>query len=244
MDRLKNKVAIVTGGAHGIGAATVRRFREEGAQVIIADLNRSAGEVLSAVTGATYLPVDVSDHAAVGRLVDDTVRQYGGLDIIVSSAAVFHAGPIDEMTPATWNEVMAVNLGAAYHLAHFATPHLRQRPGASIVLISSVQGMIGFKTFAAYAASKGGLIGLMHQLASELAPGVRVNTICPGTIQTYPETPLDPDTERLWADRHLLRRVGLPIEVANAALFLASDEASFITGHNLVVDGGMTVMGD
>ena len=244
MDRLINKVAIVTGGAHGIGAATVRRFREEGAQVIIADLNRAAGEALATATGAAFAPVDISDHVAVGGLVEFAVRQYGGLDTIVSNAAVFDAAPVEEMPPDTWNKVLAVNLTATYHLAHFAAPHLRARPGASLVLISSVQGMVGWKTYSAYAASKGGLIGLMRQLATELAPLVRVNAISPGTIETNPESPLDAQTEKEWSAKHLLQRVGLPHEVANAALFLASDEASFITGHNLVVDGGMTAKGE
>lgn len=244
MNRLINKVAIVTGGAHGIGAATVRRFCEEGARVIIADVNRAAGEALAAATGAAFVPVDVSDHASVGDLVEFAVRHYGGLDTIVSNAAVFNAAPIEGMTPDIWNHVIAVNLTATYHLAHFAAPHLRMRAGASMVLISSVQGMLGFKTFAAYAASKGGLIGLMRQLATELAPAVRVNSISPGTIQSNPQTPLDTATEKEWAMKHLVQRIGLPHEVANAALFLASDEASFITGHNLVVDGGYTAKGN
>jgi NAD(P)-dependent dehydrogenase (short-subunit alcohol dehydrogenase family) len=243
VDRLINKVAIITGGAQGIGAATVRRFCEEGARVIIADVKQAAGEALAAATGAILMPVDVSDHSAVGNLVEFTVRHYGGLDTIVSNAAVFNAAPVEEMTPDIWNHVIAVNLTATYHLAHFAAPHLRARPGASMVLISSVQGMVGFNTYAAYAASKGGLIGLMRQLATELAPVVRVNSISPGTIQSNPETPLDTATEKEWAMKHLLQRIGLPHEVANAALFLASDEASFITGHNLVVDGGLTARG-
>lgn len=243
MDRLRNKVAIVTGGAHGIGAATVQRFCEEGARVVIADLNRAAGEDMAATTGAIFVSVDVSDHTAVGALVEFTVRKYGGLDTIVSNAAVFHAALIEEMMPVVWNEVIAVNLTATYHLAHFAAPHLRTRLGASMVLISSVQGMLGFRTYAAYAASKGGLIALMRQLATELAPVVRVNAISPGTINCYPKSPPDIEAEKEWAKRHLLQRAGLPHEVANAALFLASDEASFITGHNLVVDGGMTAKG-
>jgi NAD(P)-dependent dehydrogenase (short-subunit alcohol dehydrogenase family) len=244
LNRLKGKVAIVTGGAHGIGAAITRRFSEEGARVVVVDVKRAEGEALAKSLRATFAEVDVADHAAVGRIVEWVVNQHGQLDIVVSNAAVFHAGRVEDMPRDKWQQVLDVNLSPAYHLAHFAAPHLRKQPGAAMVLISSVQALVGFKTYAAYAASKGGLIALTHQLAAELAPDVRVNAISPGTIQSYPESPLKPSTEKRWAAKHLLRRVGQPLEVANAALFLASDEASFITGHNLVVDGGLTVKGE
>ena len=244
MNRFKGKVAIVTGGAHGIGAAIVQRFCEEGAHVVIADVNRAGGAALARSTGATFAEVDVANHDAVGRLVELAASQYGHLDVVVSNAAIFHSRLVEKMAPERWNEVLAVNLSATYHLAHFAAPYLRAQPGASIVIISSVQGFVGFKRYSAYAAAKGGLIGLMRQLACELAPGVRVNAISPGTIQSHPETPLKPATEKKWARQHLLRRVGQPVEVANAVVFLASEEASFITGHNLVVDGGLTATGE
>jgi NAD(P)-dependent dehydrogenase (short-subunit alcohol dehydrogenase family) len=242
--RFNGKVAVVTGGAHGIGDAIVQRLSAEGAQVVIADVNRAAGEALASSTGALFAEADVASHDAVSRLVEWTTQQYGRLDIVVSNAAVFHSGLVEKMSPAKWNEVLAVNRSATYHLAHFAAPYLRAQPGASIVIMSSVQGFVGFKKYSAYAASKGGLIGLMRQLATELAPEVRVNSISPGTIQSHPETPLKPATERKWARRHLLRRIGQPIEVANDVVFLASSEASFITGHNLVVDGGLTAVGE
>ena len=244
MNRLKDKVAIVTGGAHGIGAAITRRFCEEGAHVVIADVNRTDGETLARSAGALFVTVDVSDHDAVGALVGRVVRRHGRLDTVVSNAAIFHAGRAEDISPAAWHAVMDVNLAPTYHLAHFAAPHLRQQPGASLLITASVQGMVGFKAYAAYAAAKGGLLALMRQLAVDLAPQVRVNAISPGTINSHPEQPLDPDIERTWAARHLLARIGLPVEVANAVVFLASDEASFITGHNLVVDGGLTARGE
>jgi NAD(P)-dependent dehydrogenase (short-subunit alcohol dehydrogenase family) len=242
MGRLVNRVALVSGGAHGIGAAIARRFSEEGARVVIADVNGEVGEPLARDIGATFAVADVSDHAAVGRLVTSVVESHGGLDIVVSNAAIFRGGTVEGTTPQTWRDVMAVNLAPCYHLAHFAVPHLRKRPGASLVIISSVQAIRGFPEWAAYAASKGGLLGLMRQMAVDLAPHVRVNAISPGTIRSYPEQ-WTSDGEREWAARHLLQRLGEPDEVARAAVFLASDEASFITGHNLVVDGGLTVAG-
>ena len=242
MNRLKGKVAIVTGGAQGIGAVIVQRFREEGAYVVLVDRQRDGGEVTARSTGATFIELDVSDHAAMGRLVGWVVDRFGGVDTVVSNAAIFHHGPVEALTAEAWQEVMAVNLMPAYSLAHFAAPHLRTRPGASIVIISSVQAMVGFHGYPAYAAAKGGLLSLMRQLAVDLAPQVRVNAISPGTIRSHPEA-LEPAHEQEWAARHLLQRLGEPVEVANAAVFLASDEASFITGHNLVVDGGLTALG-
>ena len=234
----------MTGGAHGIGAAIAQRFIAENARVVIADVNETAGNALALSIGAEFMTVNVADHDAVGRLVAWVCNRYGRLDTVVSNAASSLTARVEDMSPAIWNEVIAVNLNAAYHLAHFAAPHLRRQRGASILLISSVHAQLGFNTYSAYAATKGGLLGLMHQLAAELAPEVRVNAISPGTIDSYPESPLDAEAVRKREVKILLRRVGQPVEIANAALFLASDEASFITSTNLVVDGGMTAKGD
>ncbi len=242
MNRLKGKVAIVTGGAQGIGAAVVRRFREEGAYVVLADRVHDAGAALAQTTGSTFTEVDVSDHDAVGRLVGWVTDRFGGVDVVVSNAAIFNHGTVEATTPEVWREVMAVNLAPTYSLAHFAAPHLRQRPGSSIVIISSVQALLGFHDYPAYAAAKGGLLALTRQLAVDLAPQVRVNAVSPGSIRSHPERGPSAN-EGEWAARHLLGRFGEPIEVANAVVFLASDEASFITGHNLVVDGGLTALG-
>jgi NAD(P)-dependent dehydrogenase (short-subunit alcohol dehydrogenase family) len=242
MDRLNHKVAIITGGAHGIGASIAQRYREEGAHVIIADVNTEAGEAHASAIGATFMDVDVSNHAAVGEFVASVVGMYGRLDTLVSNACIHRHGSVEETTPQLWQAVLDVNLTPSFHLAHFAVPHLRKQPGASIILISSVQALVGFQGFAAYAATKGGLLALMRQMAVDLAPEVRVNAISPGTIRSYPEHP-DAAAEETWAALHLLRRIGECVEVANAAVFLASHEASFITGHNLVVDGGLTAAG-
>jgi len=242
MDRLKDKVAIVTGGAHGIGASIAQRFCEAGARVVIADVNKAGGEAHAGAIGAAFAEVDVSNYSAVGELIASVVQQHGRLDTVVNNACIYRAGTVEETTPQVWQEVMAVNLAPCYHLAHFAAPYLRKQPGASVTIISSVQAMVGFQGFAAYATAKGGLLALMRQLAVDLAPAVRVNAISPGTIRSYPES-LDPASEQQWASLHPLQRIGECVEVANAALFLASDQASFVTGHNLVVDGGLTAAG-
>lgn len=242
MNRLQNKVAIVTGGAHGIGAALVQRFCEEGARVVLVDVNREGGAAVAERWGATFLPTDVSNHAAVGELIAQTVRDFGRLDCVVSNACLHKYGHVEETTPELWEQVIAVNLSATYHLAHHGAPHLRQQAGASIVIISSVQAIQGFKSAAAYATSKGGQLSLMRQLASDLAPQIRVNAILPGTIRSYPES-ITPEAEKQIGSWHLLGRIGECVEIANGAVFLASDEASFITGHGLVIDGGVSIKG-
>lgn len=242
MSRLKDKVAIVTGGAHGIGAAIVQRFCEEGARVVLVDVNREGGESVAARYGATFSSTDVADHTAVGELIAKTVADFGRLDCVVSNACLHQYASVEQTPPEMWERVLAVNLSASYHLAHFAAPHLRQQPGASIILISSVQAIRGLTSSAAYAASKGGQLGLMHQLAVDLAPQIRVNAILPGTIRSYPET-ITPEAEKQIGSWHLVGRIGECVEIANGCLFLASDEASFITGHQLVIDGGVSVKG-
>lgn len=242
MNRLKDKVMIVTGGAHGIGAAVVQRCREEGAKVVLVDVDRVRGEAHAAKHGAVFSPTDVSDHAAVGALIEQTVRDFGQLDCVVSNACLHQYGHVEQTPPEMWERVMAVNLGATYHLAHFAAPHLRKQPGASIVIVSSVQAIRGYANAAAYAASKGGQLSLMHQLASDLAPHIRVNAILPGTIRSYPER-ITKEEEAYWAGVHALKRIGECVEVANGVVFLASDEASFITGHGLAIDGGVATYG-
>jgi len=243
MKRLQDKVTIVTGGAHGIGAAIVQRFAEEGAQVISVDVNRELGEQKAKAAGAAFMQVDVSNHEAVGELIEQTVQRLDRLDCIVSNACL-HRGyhNVEEQTFDEWEKVIAVNLTATYHLAHFGAQHLRKQAGASIVIISSVNAIRGFHNASAYATSKGGQMALMRQMATDLAPAIRVNAILPGTIRTYPEH-MPPEVEAVIGKQHLLGRIGEPAEIANGAVFLASDEASFVTGHGLVMDGGFTSQG-
>lgn len=243
MNRLQDKVTIVTGGAHGIGAAIVKRFAEEGAKVISIDVNRELGEAKAKDAGADFMQVDVSSHTAVGEMIEQVAQQYGRLDCIVSNACL-HRGyhNVEAQTFEEWEKVMAVNLTATYHLAHFGAKHLRKQAGASIVIISSVNAIRGYSNASAYATSKGGQMALMRQMATDLAPAIRVNAILPGTIRTYPEH-MTPELESSLSQQHLLGRIGEPVEIANGAIFLASSEASFVTGHGLVMDGGITSRG-
>jgi NAD(P)-dependent dehydrogenase (short-subunit alcohol dehydrogenase family) len=243
MNRLQDKVTIVTGGAHGIGAAIVQRFAEEGAKVISVDVNRDLGEANAKVAGADFIQVDVSNHQAVGEFIEQTAQRYGRLDCIVSNACL-HRGyhNVEEQTFDEWEKVIAVNLTATYHLAHFGAKHLRKQAGASIVIVSSVNAIRGFHNASAYATSKGGQMALMRQMATDLAPAIRVNAILPGTIRTYPER-MTQEVETVIGKQHLLGRIGEPAEIANGAVFLSSDEASFVTGHGLVMDGGFTSQG-
>ncbi len=242
MNRLRDKVMIVTGGAHGIGAAIVQRCSEEGAQVVAVDIDRARGEALAAQYGARFEAADVSDHVAVGELIVRTARDLGRLDCIVSNACVHQYGHVERTTPELWERVLAVNLGATFHLAHHGAPHLRKQKGASMVIISSIQAIKGFFNAAAYAASKGGQLSLMQQLAADPAPEIRVNAILPGTIRSYPES-ITTEAEQYWSEIHALKRLGECVEVANGAVFLASDEASFITGAALNIDGGLSIFG-
>ena len=242
MGRLQDKVAIVTGGAHGIGASIVQRFCEEGAKVVLVDVNREGGEATAQRYGATFSATDVSNHEAVGELIAKTARDFGRLDCIVSNACLHQYASVEETTPEMWERVLSVNLSATYHLVHHGAPVLRKQPGANIVIISSVQAIRGITHSAAYATSKGGQLGLMHQIAVDLAPQIRVNAILPGTIRSYPEH-MNPESEKQIGAMHLVGRIGECVEVANGAVFLASDEASFITGHGLVIDGGVSIRG-
>lgn len=244
MGRLNDKVALITGGAHGIGAALVQRFREEGATVISLDIDRERGAAIAAQHGAHFAATDVADHGAVGALITTVVAQHGRLDCIVSNA-VLHAGyhHVVEQPPEEWERVLAINLSATYHLAHFGVPHLQKQPGSSIIIISSVHGARGFPGAAAYATAKGGQLALMRQMAVELAPAVRVNAILPGPIYTYPELTSAEQAQNL-ARSNPMQRMGQPVEVAHGAVFLASDEAAFITGHGLAIDGGMLAAGE
>lgn len=265
--RLKDKVAIVTGGANGIGRATAALFAQAGAKVVVADRDTRAGAECVAqleAGGAQALLVltDVSSDTDVATLVNETVRRWGGVDILVNCAGVDIAGSVVDTEPDRWHRVLDVNLASAYRTCRFALPHMIERGGGSIVNIASLQGLYGWPNYAAYAAAKAGLIGLTRQVAAEYADhNIRVNAISPGGILTQlgansdhleprfahaPGTPLPVPAPPATApvptpEVPRLRRAGVPEDVAWAALFLASDEAAYVTGHNLVVGGVLSV---
>lgn len=253
MPRLSDRAAIVTGGATGIGGATARRLAEEGARVLIVDIaddgGRQTAKTIRASGGtADCLACDVSTEGGVRDMVDRAVRVWGKLDIVVNNAYALDGIERTDavhITEDDWDAGMNVGLKAMFRAARFAVPHLRAAGGGAIVNLSSVHGLLAERGQLVYETLKAGVIGLTRQLAVEYGPdGIRVNAICPGHIVTERLSQRwreHPESLRFFAEQYPLRRTGTPNDIANAIVFLCSDEASFITGQALVVDGGLTI---
>ena len=245
--RLAEKSALVTGGATGIGRAIALRFAQEGAQVAIADINDSAGEATAAEAAGIYIHCDTAQPDQTRAAVEATVAAHGGLDILVNSAA--HLGgenDVAAMPETEWREVLSVTLDDVFHCSKYAVPHMIARGGGSIIHIASVEGMMGVAGHAAYVTGKSALFGLTRSMAIDYGKQrIRVNAISPGIIDSgrpdINELKENPAMMAFWRNMTVLDRLGLPEEVAAAALFLASDEASYVTGQNLAVDGGWTI---
>ena len=242
--RLEGKIAVVTGAADGIGRAITTRFLAEGAKVVAADLSL---DKLRASHGPEtphlrLAAVDVTAADAPARLIDDTVEHFGGLDILVNNAGVVCFEPLQEMRDDNWQQTLNVNLTATFMLCRRAIAPLKQRGGGRIINISSINAIRTGAGLGAYAASKHGVIGLTQTLAVELGPHqITANYVCPGAILTSMTRPLiesSPEVRTAVENFSPLGRMGRPEEVANGVLFLASDEASFVSGHGLVIDGG------
>ncbi len=245
--RFNGKVAVVTGGASGIGEATVRRLVGEGAQVMIADLQGEATEQLAAELGAATdaHQLDVTDLAAVEVLMAATVDRFGHLDIVFNNAGISAMGRVDELDVAAWHRVIDVDLNAVFYGCRAAIGHLRANGGGAIVNTASISGLFGDWGLPAYNAAKAGVMNLTRTLAADHArDGIRVNAVCPGGIETAMTDALvrsrraQEQYERLVP----MARMGRADEIASAVAFLASDDASYITGHGLVVDGGVTAV--
>lgn len=245
--RLAGKIALVTGGATGIGAAIARRFGQEGAQIVVADINQDAGTRTAAEIDGRFVRCDIGQPEQGENAVAQTVAAFGGLDILVNAAA--HLGGYHDaadMSAEEWRAVLAVTLDGAFYCSKYAAQEMLKRGGGAIVNIASVEGMMGAAGHAAYVTGKSALFGLTRSMAIDFGTrGIRVNAISPGIIdsgrpdiQRYKQ---DPAVMRFWRDMTVLDRMGRPEEIAAAALFLASDEASYITGQNLAVDGGWTI---
>ena len=235
MDRLKGKVAIVTGAASGIGKATVELLRSEGATVVGTD----------ALAGAD-VQSDAGSETAVRELVEQVARDHGGLDIVFANAGISGGfATIAEQTEADWAEILRVNLIGPFLAIKYAGPVIARRGGGSIICTASVAGLRSGAGGAAYSASKAGVINLVQNAAQQLSgSGVRVNAICPGLIETGMTKPLyelarATGREERLGELNPLQRGGVPEEIARAALYLASDEASYVNGAALVVDGGL-----
>jgi NAD(P)-dependent dehydrogenase (short-subunit alcohol dehydrogenase family) len=242
--RLESKVAVITGAASGIGRATAMRFAQEGAKVVVADIDSEGGEATVASIRATggeavFVRTDVSQEADLAQAIDAAVSGFGGLDILHNNAYWSDARTALETTPDNWQRTLDVTLRPVLVGSNLATPHLQARKGV-IINTASIHSIVGFPGYAAYQAAKGGVLTLTRALALELAPDVRVVAVLPGAIDT-PAMRIseDMDYDQLVKDIPL-GRVGKPEEIANTALFLASDEASYITGAAIVADGGFT----
>jgi len=239
--RLEGRHVLVTGGASGIGRATCRLLIEGGAKVAMLDLDAPKLRDAAGELGAIPIPADLSDAAQPGAAAESAARALGGLDGVVNCAGIATSKPLGEMDPETWMRVFAVNLNAPYLILRAALPWLRQAPGSAVVNVASGVGItpgVGSKGGSAYASSKAGLIGLTRALASELAPAVRVNAVCPGVTETPMVAGLPGGGPAL--SRYALGRMAAPAEIASVIVFLISDAASYVTGATWAADGGRT----
>ncbi len=252
MGKLKDKVAVVTGAADGIGLAIAQRFAREGAKIAMIDIQeeKCAEEAKSIQSrGGEVRPItcDVGISENVSEAVDETIEHFSKIDIMCNNAAIALGVTITEMSEEDWNRVININLSSVYRGCKFVIPHMRKGNGGSIINIASAAAHVGLDTFSAYTAAKGAIISMTRQLAKEFAPeNIRVNSISPGTINTPMNARLiaEPGGENLmesWKSMHPMERIGEPDEVAGVALFLASDDSSFVTGAELMVDGGLTI---
>jgi NAD(P)-dependent dehydrogenase (short-subunit alcohol dehydrogenase family) len=248
--RLKDKVAIVTGAASGIGRGIATLFAQEGARVVIADINDEGGQQSVAEAGgaevARYIHTDVSDGGQVRAMVEQTVSAFGGIDILVNNAAMSIYKKLVDTEEHEWDKVIAVNLRSVYLCSRYAIPHIARRGGGAIVNISSARALATTPLVSSYDATKGAVLALTRSMALECAPdGIRVNCVLPGSIDTpifRSNLRADGDEEeqyRATVANIPLRRVGQPVDIARMVLFLASDEASYITGAPFLVDGGL-----
>jgi NAD(P)-dependent dehydrogenase (short-subunit alcohol dehydrogenase family) len=252
--RLEGKVALISGGGTGIGAATARLFAREGASVVVTGRRPEPIEAVAAEVGGAAVAGNASDPSHATEAVDSAVRMFGGLDIVVANAGIGLGGSAAEVTDEQWTTTIGINLTGPLFLIRAALPHLTARGGGAIVVVSSVSAIVSDNDSAAYAASKAGLLGLVRSVAVDYGPlGIRANAVLPGWIRT----PMaDESMEELAARDGLslegayaaattdapLRRAGEPEEIAACCAFLASDESSFVTGASLVADGGSTVV--
>jgi NAD(P)-dependent dehydrogenase (short-subunit alcohol dehydrogenase family) len=241
--RLAGRRIIVTGAASGIGRATAELFHREGARLALFDKNVAGLNAVSASLGALALPFDLRDFTAITPAVDRSARELGGLDGVVNCAGVAVVRSIGGMDGSLLSELLAVNLTAPYVVCRDALPHLAKAPHAAIVNIASATGILpNAPNMTAYAATKGGLVAFTKALAAEAAPRVRANAVCPGITNTTMSAPAfagyPNHSDAPILQQYALKRAAEPIEIARAALYLVSDESSFVTGIALVVDGG------
>jgi meso-butanediol dehydrogenase / (S,S)-butanediol dehydrogenase / diacetyl reductase len=246
--RFTGKVAVITGAGSGIGAATARRFAREGATLLLSDVKEDAGrallgEIEAGGARAAFVAADVREFAAVEALMQTAVDRFGGLHIVFNNAGIGAYGKVPDLDPEIWRLVMAVDLDAVFYGCRAAIPRLKASGGGAIVNTASISGLFGDYGLAAYNAAKAGVINLTRTMAIDHGrDGIRINAVCPGPIETPLLTPVLglPNAREEYGKLVPMGRVGLPEEVAAVVVFLASDDASYMTGSAVVVDGGVT----
>lgn len=248
--KLHNKIAIVTGATSGMGAAIAKLFASEGASVIVNGRNKERGdqvvnEICKKGGKAIFVQGNIATEKGNSILVDHALKTYGGIDIVVANAGFLGLGKITEVPIETWHETINTNLNSIFYLLRMAIPEMLKRGNGNIIINGSIAAFKSFPNHPAYCASKGALIPLVKQIALDYGPKVRANLICPGPIDTpliWDSAKAFPNPEKAVEDAGnatVLNRLGLPEDVAKAALFLASEESSFITGTSITVDGGI-----
>ncbi len=244
MQRLKNKTAIVTGAAHGIGCAIAEAFSKEGASVFVLDLDKKAGLATAKKIGAAFVPCDVSSAAAVTRAIKAATNKTGRVDVLCNNAAyIGQWHNACESSDQEWDKCYRVSLMGTEYCTREVLPLMVKQKSGSIINISSIQGLVGGRNSAAYTTIKHALIGFTRSVAYDYGTqNIRCNAICPGAIRTRISPPPGSELHQRQISKTFLGRVGEPREVGSAAVFLASDEASYVTGAVLAVDGGWTAM--
>ena len=243
--RLKDKTAIITGGGTGIGLATARAFYQEGAKIILFGRRKEKLEKAVENLGDSAIIVqgDMTNNNDLDQLINETLHNFKKIDILVNNAGLFNGAPLHEISDSQWDEIMDINIRSVFQLTRRVLPAMLSQKYGSIIHISSILGLIAVPQVAAYNVSKGALNQFSRSIAVEYgSSGIRSNSICPGLIATDMTADLmkDADLMKEWSKDYPIGRFGKPEDVANACLYLASDESSFVTGITLPVDGGFT----